>query len=226
MDAKKLKALCVQWWRDWIRPFLIIAIVLCAVRSAVADWNDVPTGSMKPSIVEGDRIFVNKLAYDLKAPFTAWRLARWAEPARGDIVVFNEPIKEQRYVKRVIGLPGDVIALRENRLFVNGQAAAYAPLAAVEGMDHRAIVQETLSGRPHPIALLSGAASRSSFGPIKVPEGHYFVMGDNRDESFDSRYFGFVERDRIQGRATRIVLSLDPDHYYTPRWERFFQALP
>jgi len=226
MDSQRFKATCLRWWRDWIRPCLIVAIVLSAVRSAVADWNDVPTGSMKPSIIEGDRIFVNKLAYDLKVPFTSWRLACWAEPARGDIVVFQEPLNNQRYVKRVIGLPGDILELRANRLFVNGQAADYAPLADAEADGRRAILEETLSGRPHPIALRPAAASRSSFAPVRVPEGRYFLMGDNRDESFDSRYFGFVQRDRIQGRATCVVLSLDPAHYYTPRWERFFQALP
>jgi signal peptidase I len=141
MDSQRFKATCLRWWRDWIRPCLIIAIVLSAVRSAVADWNDVPTGSMKPSIIEGDRIFVNKLAYDLKVPFTSWRLACWAEPARGDIVVFQEPLNNQRYVKRVIGLPGDLLELRANRLFVNGQAADYAPLADAEADGRRAILE-------------------------------------------------------------------------------------
>src|SRR5438270_2185523 len=106
-------------WREWVRPLLVVLVVLFAVRSAVADWNDVPTGSMKPTILEGDRIFVNKLCYDLKIPFTRIHLSTWGNPRRGDVVVFFSPSDEIRLVKRVVGLPGDQIELRENHLFVN-----------------------------------------------------------------------------------------------------------
>ena len=222
MDRQKLKARLVKLWNGWIKPFLVILIVAGAVRSAVADWNDVPTGSMKPSIIEGDRIFVNKLAYDLKVPFTLWRVARWAEPARGDVVVFFEPVNEQRYVKRVIGRPGDVIELRDNRLIVNGHAIAYETRSTEEG---RVLVDEDLDGRTHAVALTPGLPSRSDFGPVTVPEGQFFLMGDNRDQSFDSRYFGFVDRDRIVGRATRIIFSVDSGHWYAPRTKRFFGKL-
>src|SRR5678815_1643505 len=99
-------------WRKQIRPIAITILVLTSFRSAIADWNDVPTGSMKPTILEGDRILVNKLSYDLKIPFTRIHLATWADPKRGDIVVFFSPADEIRLVKRVIGLPGDRIELR------------------------------------------------------------------------------------------------------------------
>src|SRR5881296_2537749 len=118
-----------QIWKEWLRPFLIILIIGCSLRSAVADWNYVPTGSMKPTILEGDRIFVNRLAYDLKVPFTTWHLAEWSNPVRGDIVVLYSPADGKRLVKRVIGLPGDVIELLDNRLFINGEPARYEPLA-------------------------------------------------------------------------------------------------
>src|SRR5437762_3102733 len=117
-----------RWWRKEIRPLLIFALVLFAVRSSLADWNDVPTGSMKPTILEGDRVFVNKLAYDLKFPFTTRHIAEWANPQRGDIVVFYSPYDETRLVKRVIGLPGDLIELRNDQLVVNGSAVTYIPL--------------------------------------------------------------------------------------------------
>jgi signal peptidase I len=224
MNVQKFKAPLLRFWHGWVKPFLVVLIVLGAVRSAVADWNDVPTGSMKPSILEGDRILVDKLAYDLKVPFTSWRLARWAEPARSDIVVFFEPLREQRYVKRVVGLPGDVVELRRNRLLINSREAEYQPLGSQP--DGAVLVGEDLGGRMHPLVLTPGARSRSSFGPVTVPEGRYFLMGDNRDLSFDSRHFGFVERDRIVGRATRIALSLDPSRWHWPRWERFFEKLP
>src|SRR6476660_1904993 len=115
-------------WRQKLRPIALTVLVLTSVRSAIADWNDVPTGSMNPTIIEGDRIFVNKLAYDLKVPFTTWHLARWGDPRRGDVVVFYSPADEIRLVKRVIGEPGDVIELRDNHLSVNGAAAVYQPL--------------------------------------------------------------------------------------------------
>jgi signal peptidase I len=222
MDRQKLKERLLRFWNGWVKPFLIILIVAGAVRSAVADWNDVPTGSMKPSIIEGDRIFVNKLAYDLKVPFTLWRVARWAEPARGDVVVFFEPEHEQRYVKRVIGQPGDVIELRGNRLIVNGHAVEYEPRGSGEG---RILIDEDLDGHTHAVMLTPGLTSRSDFGPVTVPEGQFFLMGDNRDQSRDSRYFGFIDRDRIVGRATRIIFSVDSGRWYAPRTERFFEKL-
>jgi len=208
-------------------------LVLGTMRSAVADWNDVPTGSMMPSILEGDRIFVNKLAYDLKLPFTRWRLASWGRPERGDVVVFHSPEDGQRMVKRVVGLPGDKIALRDNRLLVNGQPAAYTPLdnRIIEQVDagDRARSQfaaERLQGRDHPVMATPGKRAMRTFGPTTVPEGHFFVMGDNRDNSRDSRYFGFVPRKLIVGKATAVVLSLDTNDHYLPRWSRFFTSMP
>src|SRR2546426_2846598 len=112
------KTRCFTLWNEWARPLLIILIICCSLRSAVADWNYVPTGSMKPTILEGDRIFVNRVAYDLKVPFTTWHLLEWADPRRGDIVVLYSPADEKRLVKRVIGVPGDEIELSDNRLFV------------------------------------------------------------------------------------------------------------
>jgi hypothetical protein len=107
--------------------------------------------------------------------------------------------------------------MRANRLVVNGREVEYQPLG--EGREDRpaAIVGENLDGRPHRLLLTPGVPSRSNFGPVKAPEGRYFLMGDNRDLSFGSRYFGFVEPDRIVGRALAVIVSLDPDRHYTPR---------
>ncbi|HWI58690.1 MAG TPA: signal peptidase I, partial [Bacillota bacterium] len=114
MNAALRSRLC-HWWRKEIRPLFILALILFSVRSSLADWNDVPTGSMKPTILEGDRVYVNKLAYDFKVPFTTWHLAQWANPQRGDIVVFYSPHDGTRLVKRVVGLPGDTLELRDTR---------------------------------------------------------------------------------------------------------------
>ena len=222
--------------REYVRPFAFAALLLCTVRSSIADWNDVPTGSMNPSILEGDRIFVNKLAYDLKVPFTTWHIATWAEPGRGDVVVFFAPTDGTRMVKRVVGTPGDTVALVDNRLYVNGERATYGPpdprvvaqMASRPGAGGGGSIRtETLGGRSNPVMALPGFRRGSrDFGPVTVPPGQYFLMGDNRDNSLDSRYYGFVERDRIVGRASGVALSLDPDRTYRPRWDRFFTPLP
>jgi len=224
-------------WRHFLRreakPLLITILVLSAFRSAIADWNDVPTGSMKPTIMEGDRVLVNKLAYDLKVPFTTWHLAQWDNPKRGDIVVFFSPADGQRLVKRVVGLPGDRIGLRDNRLFVNDEPVAYDPLPqnvvnelpAAEQAQHD-YAREELAAHPHAVMSTPALPARRSIEPVVVAANHYFMMGDNRDNSFDSRYFGTVARDRIVGRATAVVISLNHEDHYLPRWHRFFTGLP
>jgi len=222
----------MQFWRGWGWSLLLALVLATSIRSAIADWNIVPTGSMKPTILEGDRIFVNKLAYDLKVPYTTWHLASWSDPQRGDIVVFFSPSDGTRLVKRVIGLPGDVIFMDNNRLFINGEAVRY------EAVDPGSIGQiapgqrssyfffnENMDGEKHSVMFAPSRLSRRSFGSIIVPQGRYFLMGDNRDESADSRYFGFVERGRIVGQATAIVMSLKPDEHHLPRWQRFFKKL-
>ncbi|HKB79074.1 MAG TPA: signal peptidase I, partial [Thermoanaerobaculia bacterium] len=113
-----------------IRVFLLMLLVVTSLRSALADWNDVPTGSMKPTIEEGDRVVVNKLAYDLKIPFTTIELWKWGNPRRGDIVVLFSPVDGIRLVKRVVGIPGDRVEMRENQLFINGLAAKWREIGA------------------------------------------------------------------------------------------------
>src|SRR6266568_1067608 len=130
MDSATLRSRALHWWRKEIRPLLILALVLFSIRSSLADWSDVPTGSMKPTILEGDRVYVNKLAYDLKVPFTTWHIVEWSNPQRGDIVVFYSPYDGKRLVKRVIGLPGDTIELREDNLILNGDPVVYKPFAS------------------------------------------------------------------------------------------------
>jgi signal peptidase I len=220
-------------WREKIRPLIILIILLTTFRSAVADWNDVPTGSMKPSILEGDRIFVNKLAYGLKIPFTTIHLARWDTPERGDIVVFESPEDGVRLVKRVIGRPGDVVELRDNRLYINGKQATYQPLDTAvvnsipaEERPFHTYGNELIGDHPHPVMSTPTMTSKRWFGPVTVPAGKYFVMGDNRDNSRDSRWIGFVPENLIFGRASAVAMSFDYEHYFMPRWDRFFKALP
>jgi signal peptidase I len=232
MQNAPLRARTRKWWKETLRPLLIVALIVFSIRSSFADWNDVPTGSMKPTILEGDRIFINKLAYDLKVPFTTWHVAEWSNPERGDVVVFYSPQNGDRLVKRVIGLPGDVIELRNERLLVNGTAVEYGSLSggissqlSEDERNQSVFATEHLPNHPHAVMEIPGSAAARTFGPVTVPQGRYFMMGDNRDNSFDSRYFGTVERTRIVGRATGVVLSLDKSNYWLPRTKRFFKSL-
>lgn len=203
-----------------------------SIRSSLADWNDVPTGSMKPTILEGDRVFVNKLAYDLKVPFTTWRIAEWSNPQRGDIVVFFSPKDSQRLVKRVIGLPGDTVELLNEQLIINGRPVEYAAAdpgiaAQLSGIERErgVFATEELPASPHVVMAINGVPAMRSFAPVQVPQGRYFMMGDNRDNSFDSRYFGTVARGQIVGRATSVVLSLNKENDWLPRWNRTGSSL-
>jgi signal peptidase I len=212
-----------------LRGFLILLLVITSMRSALADWNDVPTGSMKPTIQEGDRVVVNKLAYDLKIPFTMIELLRWSDPRRADIVVLFSPADGVRLVKRVVAVPGDRVELRDNQLLVNGRIQATAPIGSpVEDEEHRMtfITDENLGGRVHKVMYTPQLNNeKRTFGPITVPPGQYFVMGDNRDNSNDSRFIGLIPRRRIVGRATAVAFSLDRAHHFSPRFDRFFHGL-
>lgn len=222
----------VRAWRDWIRPVLVVVVLVTSFRSAVADWNDVPTGSMQPTIVEGDRIVVNKLAYDLKVPYTRMRLASWDDPERGDIVVLVSPSDGVRLVKRVIGLPGDRIAITGHLLEVNGERIpcspaeppCLAPCGATSEPGGRVAV-ERLGDEDHQVLLSPRPSRQQSLEHFTVPDDHFFVLGDNRDNSLDSRAFGTVPRDLILGRALAVAASVDRDHRFRPRWGRFFLPL-
>lgn len=210
-----------------LRIFLVMLLVVSSLRSALADWNDVPTGSMKPTIEIGDRVVVNKLAYDLKIPFTTIEVIKWGDPKRGDIVVLFSPVDGTRLVKRVIALPGDTVSMADNQLLVNGKTAQWSPMTSAQDSEQglTLITRETLFGRSHTMMLTPHVPAVRSFGPIVVPAGRYFVLGDNRDNSNDSRFIGFISRKSIVGRATAVAFSLDRKHHFAPRFNRFFKRL-
>jgi signal peptidase I len=220
------------WWREY-RGTLLFLVLMLAFRSAWADWVTVPTGSMNPTILEGDRVLIDKHAFGLRIPFTHVHLTAGEDPARGDIVVFDSPADGTSLVKRVIGVPGDVVSLENDRLSVNGYAARYTPgdvarlrgLLAQTALQHPRVLRETGLSAPHDILILPERLARRSVPRVVVPPGMYFMMGDNRDNSADSRYFGFVPRAAIVGRATRVLVSLDPERHYAPRSARFLVPL-
>jgi signal peptidase I len=184
---------------------------------------------MKPTILEGDLVYVNKLAYGLRVPLTLHRLAKWADPKRGDIVICFSPEDESRLVKRIVAVPGDRIEMRDNVVFLNGRRLAYGQidLKYVEELpsrlkDNSILATEDLDGTKHAVMSTPSVRAMRYFGPVTVPQDSYFVMGDNRDCSKDSRYFGFVERRAIVGEAKGIILSFDITDKYQPRFKRFF----
>jgi signal peptidase I len=232
MNYKKYRALASQWWKREIRPLLILLMIMFSIRSSLADWNVVPSGSMQPTILVGDRVWVNKLAYDLKVPFTTWHIAEWSNPQRGDIVVFFSPKDGTRLVKRVIGLPGDTVELRNEQLVINGKPVAYTTLdPKIPGQLSEPervwsiFATEKLPARSHAVMIINGVQALRTFGPVQVSEDHYFMMGDNRDNSFDSRYFGTVDRSQIVGKTSSVALSLDKSNYWLPRWGRTCSSL-
>jgi len=211
-----------------LRQLILMATVILTGRSVLADWYVVPTGSMKPTILEGDRVFVWKSAYQFRVPFSSIRLFRTGVPKRGDVVVVRNPDGGSvPFVKRLIGLPGDILELKNETLFVNGVAQALELRAAEKLVDGRPVIlgTELLSDRTHPIRILPEQASPvRTFGPITVPDDEVFLMGDNRDESRDSRFFGTRPTVDLLGRAVGVMWSWNPEFMKGPRWSRIARS--
>ena len=219
-------------WRQHRSLLIFLGLMLC-FRSAWADWVTVPTGSMNPTVLEGDRLLIDKHVYGLRIPFTLTHITSGHDPARGEIVVFDSPVDGTSLVKRVVGVPGDVIEMDGEALIVNGVRAQYAEgdggrlrgILQATAAEEPIVLRETGLARDHDVMILPRRISERRVGPLTVPEGMYFMLGDNRDNSGDSRYFGFVPRRNIVGRATRVVVSLNPDRHYAPRGGRFLAPL-
>jgi signal peptidase I len=232
MRKQKIAKFISKLWKEWRMTIFFIVFVVIPVKSSLADWNWVPTGSMNPTILEGDLIYVNKLAYGLRVPLTSYRLAKWSGPERGDIVICFSPEDESRLVKRIVAVPGDRIKMRNNVIFLNGQPLTYTEIdsryteqLACQLKDRSILATEELDGTNHAVMSIPSVPAIRDFGPFTVPRGKYFVMGDNRDNSRDSRYFGFVERKAIIGKAKGIIISFDITDKFQPRFRRFFASV-
>jgi len=232
MKRDRIRLLVHKLWREWRLTVFVVVSVVLPVKASLADFNWVPSGSMKPTILEGDFVFVNKAAYDLRIPLTLHRVATWGDPERGDIVICFSPDEGVRLIKRVVGLPGDLLEMHNNRLFINGRFAEQSPLEPAESealaalfKGRRLFAREQLGSVEHTITEDPAVNVLASFGPIQVPEHQYFVMGDNRDNSRDSRVFGFVDRRAIVGKAVGVAGSFKIHDKFQPRIDRFFQEL-
>jgi signal peptidase I len=212
----------MKTWLKENRGFLIFLLCFGVFRTAVADWNPIPSGSMRPTLLEGDVVLVNRLAYDLKVPLTDRVVTTLDHPRRGDVVTFSSPFDGARLIKRLVGLPGDRIELRDEQLIVNGTAARYDRFEAVIEPNGRAVrASEAFGDTRRTIQVLPDRQAFRNFGPFVVPEGHYFFLGDNRDDSADSRFFGPVPRHLLIGRAHHVLASADILGRWQLRPERF-----
>lgn len=220
--------------KSWLRAnkgLIVFMLLLGVFRTAVADWNPIPTGSMRPGILEGDVVFVNRLAFNVKLPLTDVVLAHTGEPQRGDVVTFSSPTSGTRLIKRIMAIPGDVIEMRSDQLIINGQRARYTPVEQVlepigQGLLARAErFDETIGAQRQRIQVLPEIVSRRDFEPVRVPKERYLVLGDNRNNSEDSRFIGLVPRELLIGRAVRVLVSADIEGNWMPRSERFGKPL-
>jgi len=188
--------------RQNIESLGLAVIVALLIRSSVVEAFWVPSGSMLPTIQIGDHLFVNKLAYGARFPFTSYEIAHWGELERGEIIVFVSPVdRKMDLIKRVIAVAGDTVEIRNKKLFLNGEAVPDEHATFIDSRNR-------------------DIAPRDNFGPVTVPPGKFFVMGDNRDQSYDSRFWGFADVRDVKGKATFIYWSWDSEAFF-PRLARF-----
>lgn len=189
--------------RENIEAILIAIVLALFIRTFVVQAFKIPSGSMKETLKIGDHILVNKFLYGTRIPFTDIALLPLTSPKHGDIVVFKFPEDPDKdFIKRVVGVEGDTIEIRNKQLFVNGAPADY----------EQAIFTD-------PVTIPRGVQPRDNFGPVRVPPGTLFVMGDNRDHSYDSRFWGGVDMKAVKGKAFMIYWSWDKENFGV-RWSR------
>ncbi|HEY5850325.1 MAG TPA: signal peptidase I, partial [Lysobacter sp.] len=202
---------------DYSKAFFPVLAVVLILRSFVAEPFRIPSNSMMPTLLTGDFILVNKFTYGLRLPINNHKFVALGEPARGDVVVFRPPHHpDQDWIKRVVGLPGDRVGYHDNQVTVNGQVLGYVPVGVYQGtgngteMTGAEELREDLLGREHNVLERTNLPFLDQGeGDWVVPAGHYFVMGDNRDNSEDSRYWGFLPEQNLRGKAFLIWMNFD-----------------
>ncbi|UXZ55310.1 signal peptidase I [Halomonas sp. 7T] len=204
------KLLKEPWPVDYARSFFPVLLVVLVVRSFVVEPFQIPSGSMKPTLEVGDFILVNKFAYGLRLPVVHNRFLEVDDPERGDVMVFRFPDEPSvNFIKRVVGLPGDTIRYEGKQLYINGERVNKALIEeGPEDSPQQLLLEERLGGVSHYI-YNNPRDPGPQMREIRVPEGHYFTMGDNRDHSNDSRYWGFVPEENIVGRAFAVWMHWD-----------------
>lgn len=197
---------------DWTRSIALALVLFLGVRTFLVEAFKIPTSSMENTLLAGDFLLVNKAVYGAQIPATALRFMALREPKHGDVVVFNPPHDlERNYVKRLVGLPRDTLEMRDKQLYVNGELL-YEPYVRHEEGVSDSVHPDMRWQHSHLIASTRHKyrPTRDNWGPLVVPSGQYFVLGDNRENSEDSRYWGFVERDQIRGQPWLVYYSFVP----------------
>lgn len=233
------------WTEGWGSLILAVLVAL-SIRWLLIEAYVIPSGSMLPSLLIRDHIFVNKLTYGIRVPFTRTWMTQFRQPERAEVIVFRNPREPDIFfIKRVIGVGGDTVSIRDGRVYVNDKAldrrvaeskADFEWLREVDFSNSRPDDymhwEETENNVTHSVLLLRGQAMRQDFETITVPKGQLFVMGDNRDNSNDSRYWGFVPLENVVGRAMFVWLSCEEYIPVVPlcnpltiRWGRFFHPI-
>ncbi|MDJ0749283.1 MAG: signal peptidase I [Woeseiaceae bacterium] len=211
-DALSVQRVVVEYSRSFF-PVLLFVLV---VRSFIFEPFRIPSGSMIPTLLEGDFIFVKKYSYGLRLPVTETKFIETGNPERGDVVVFRLPSDPSiNYIKRVVGLPGDTVTYERHRLTVNGEVINLG--SSDRRFGNVPIFVEDLDGRVHDILIMNPEFSRGD-ATYRVPEGQYFMMGDNRDRSQDSRFIGMVPEEFLVGEAVRVWMHFVP--WNMPDWGR------
>lgn len=200
MEPEKTKKHVI---REYAESIVIAVVMALIIKAFIIQAFKIPSGSMIPTLKIGDHILVNKFIYGTKLPFTDRIIIPLKRPAPGDIIVFKFPDDEKKdFIKRVIGLPGDIVEIRGKGVYINGSP-----------------IDDSYAVHSDPMLYPSGIQPRDNFGPLTVPQDSYFVMGDNRDFSLDSRYWGFVKLNKIKGKAFIIYWSWNGEERWV-RWER------
>jgi signal peptidase I len=217
-------------WRN-NKGFVLFIGLMFVFRSAVADWNLVPSSSMNPTLISGDRVMVNKLAYSVRVPFTLQQIASWGSPARGDVITFDSPKDEVNLIKRVVAVAGDVVEMHDNTLSINGKVIerrlvdAARTIPTESGALLAQVWSEQIGSKQIEVARIVAMNRNVEFEAVQVPAGHVLVLGDSRDNSNDSRFIGFIDVHRITGQAVRVAMSHNPELFYLPRANRWWLPL-
>jgi signal peptidase I len=205
---------------DWTKSIAIAFLLFLVIRASVVEAFKIPTASMEGTLLVGDFLLVNKAAYGSHLLGTSITLPALEEPVRGDVIVFHPPHEpEKNYVKRVVGIPADTLFMRDKRLYRNGEPVDEPYVQYVDGRGDA--VHPDMEWQSHHLIASQPREyhpTRDNWGPIVVPEASYFVLGDNRDNSEDSRYWGFVDRDQIRGRPWLVYYSHRPSHGEGRSW--------
>lgn len=233
-------------WFEGVKSLSVFLLIGLSIRWGVAEAYVIPSGSMQPTLLVHDHILVNKFIYGLRIPFSEAWIARFKGVERGEVVVFKHPRDSGTFlIKRIIGIPGDKIEYRDRQLFINDQPIRLNARLAKdpafdwlqdEDLEGEKLAHSTFSedlGRGEHTVLHSGLNAENDFGPIEVPEGSLFMMGDHRDNSSDSRYWGFAPQKNILGRAMFVWMSCEESlpglqagcNPTTVRWNRLFKGI-